>query len=752
MHNMHDFIERFYAHPESGHYLRLLLDLTNDVITLREFLARIHEDFHHAVLLYFIIHGDGTIAPSRRRAWYSGLQDPAFQLPTQEHYAAITTLFETLYQTDEAVYVDLTAQDEALYGAGLRWFREHDISGIYLIPIYHNGETMGFLAMDFREPADIENIAVPFCSIAANYIVHADREQHASVMLDSVHRAITASTDEKLTAFFRKNYFDLSTFLSALEHLNHYVYFGDLQTNTFYINDSMANDFGFAGNIDTNLILSWEDRIPLKQDRELYRNDIADIMKNKRTLHDIRYRVRDVHGNLFWVRCCGRVKWDATMDKPLFFAGTVSRIESAFQVDPITGLAREEAALSFLQSLLKLNRPVSLIGFRLNNFREINEMHGRAVADSLIRAISNGLTSHFSDYIDIFRLDGLRFVAVLSHELNGQIEASYEFIRDLINKVFSAFQATSNTPAYFALMQDIGSGHDAQNILFDMMCMLDLAKDSPNEPYVMFSTQHLENRRNISRLLLAINDDVQNGFRNFRTVIQPTVAAGDHRVTSGEMLCRWQHEGKDVSPGIFIPILERTRQIQNLGRWIFEQAVVLVKEIIKTHPDFTLGFNVSYHQVLDSTFLPFMHETLLKHKVDGNHLVAELTETNYNENPHALQDFLLSCQDFGIKLALDDFGTGYSSLELLLKHPSDIVKIDRSLMKEMSSSSRSRDFINSIVYACHNFDKKVVVEGVETEEELAVVTDAGCDYIQGFYFYQPLELRSFYDILKANPA
>lgn len=751
MQNMSKLIEQFYTHPASSRYLRLLLDMTSGIITLHDFWARAYEDFCHDSLFYFIIQSDGTVTPSCRHTWYNSLQNQYFHPPKKETYMAITAMFETLYRRDDYVHVDLTELDPSLCKSGLQWFFDHNIVDIYLIPVYHNNSSVGFLAVDFKASSNLESIAIPFYSIAVDYIVHADHRQPVSVMMDSVHRSITAKTDEKLAQFFQQNYFDLSSFLSALEHLNHYVYFGDLQTNTFFINDSLASDFGFSGNIATNLLVSWEERIPLKQDKELYIKDIADIMKHKRTLHDIRYRVRDVHGNLFWIRCCGRVKWDATMENPLFFAGTISRIESAFQVDPVTGLPREEAALSFLQSLLNLKHPISLIGFRLNNFREINEMYGRITADNLIRTISNGLTNHFSDYIDIFRLDGLRFVAVLSNALNEKLEASYAYIRDHINETFSSFQFTSNSSAYFALMQDITNA-DPQSILGDMMIMLDLAKESPNEPYVMFSTQHLVHRKNMSRLLLAINEDIQSDFRNFRTVIQPTVDAVKHCITSGEMLCRWQHEGKDISPGIFIPILERTRRIQDLGRWIFDQAVTQVKQITQTHPSFTLSFNVSYHQVLDPAFVPFMQETLRRHNIEGSHLVAELTETNYNENPRALQDFLLACQNLGIKLALDDFGTGYSSLELLLKHPSDIVKIDRSLMKEMSSSSRSREFINSIVYSCHKFDKKVVVEGVETEAELSVVTEAGCDYIQGFYFYRPLEIASFYDTLKANPA
>lgn len=128
----------------------------------------------------------------------------------------------------------------------------------------------------------------------------------------------------------------------------------------------------------------------------------------------------------------------------------------------------------------------------------------------------------------------------------------------------------------------------------------------------------------------------------------------------------------------------------------------------------------------------------------------ELTETHYDDSPMKLQQFIDGCKALNMRVALDDFGAGYSSLELLLKYPSDIVKLDRSLMQGMSNSAENYDFISSIVYSCHKFRKKVCVEGVETQLELDIATKAGCDYAQGYYFYRPLELTALYDLIAKN--
>ena len=130
--------------------------------------------------------------------------------------------------------------------------------------------------------------------------------------------------------------------------------------------------------------------------------------------------------------------------------------------------------------------------------------------------------------------------------------------------------------------------------------------------------------------------------------------------------------------------------------------------------------------------------------------MIELTETHFDEMPDYLEHFIERCDKAGISFVLDDFGTAYSSLHMLLQYPADLIKLDRTLMCELTSSTEKLNFMMSIIYACHRFGKKVCVEGVETQEELQIVRQTECDFIQGFYFYKPLELPDFYRILRSK--
>ena len=151
---------------------------------------------------------------------------------------------------------------------------------------------------------------------------------------------------------------------------------------------------------------------------------------------------------------------------------------------------------------------------------------------------------------------------------------------------------------------------------------------------------------------------------------------------------------------------------------------------------------------MDRTLFESILALLQKYEVPPYNLLLELTESHFDEMPDYLERFVRQCHKVGIRFALDDFGNAYSFLQLLLQYPADLVKLDRSLMQEITLSEEKQNFMQSIIYACHKFGKQVCIEGVETKEELQVVRQMHCDFIQGFYFYRPTELQDLYPLLE----
>lgn len=546
-----------------------------------------------------------------------------------------------------------------------------------------------------------------------------------------------------LYRFIENNYFSLDMFFSSLSVGEQYPFFGDVQKDTWFVSDTMKESWGFENNVVYNLLNKWEAFIPYKEDLEIYRNDIQDMLTLHKNGHDLIYRVKDKTGEEFWIRCYGLMKWNEDKTIPLFFCGIVLKLSSAFLIDPITNFSKENDAIKDIGEILHSGSPATFICFRLNGFGEINEVRGRQAGNNLLKDIGLRLQKSFDDTVQFYRLDGLRFLMIASEHCGTSIEDLSKKIKNVVFSLYSEYNLPIRYPCSVGILGDIKPGSTAHEVMTNVISVLEMAKNSP-EVDTIFNNQTMQHHREQKQMMMELTKDVTNDLANFRVVIQPIVSAVTHKIVGGELLIRWKYHGQDISPMIFIPYLEENNLIQKVGRWIFKQAVAQCKRINTHSPDFFLDFNVSYHQIRDEKLLPYMDSVLKSYNLEGSRLVMELTETHYNDNPIKLMEFIESCKKMGMRIALDDFGVGYSSLEMLVKYPANIVKLDRSLMKKMSDSYEISDFITTIVYACHKFGKLVCVEGVESDTELQIVTEASCDVVQGYYFYKPLELDEIY--------
>lgn len=561
--------------------------------------------------------------------------------------------------------------------------------------------------------------------------------------------AINLQMNEKTSfqTFIRENYYDAEAFFRSVAAPEgpYYLYLGDLQSNLYYISDNMRDDFGFQENIVQDLIEKWSLRIRDPEDNFLYHQDLQQMFDQKKDIHSLRYRVTDKDGKSAWVHCRGILKWSDDKTVPLFFSGCVSRLESKFSIDFSTGFWRQQAALNSLSALGEKQEMARIIGFGLNHFTYINESRGRVSGDMLLRSIADSLTQELGRQYTFYRLDGIRFMAVSKNGRKFDDPEDVGRIRRIIEKCYTARKLSSKQAASFGVLHFPEDGRLPQEILENTITLINIAKVTPELEYAVFSQDVISKKKDKSKMAIRLSECVDKNFSDFRIVIQPIVSCGAGKVIGGETLLRWKYHGQDISPVIFIPLLEETRLILPVGKWVFEQAVTICKRIIEDQPDFLLSFNVSYLQILDDTFLPFIKQTLEKSGLDGRNLMVELTETHFDEMPMRLKNFVAACQEMGMRFALDDFGNGFSSLQMLFKYPVNVVKLDRTLMNEITHSHENMDFIMSIIYACHRAGKEVCVEGVETDNELLAVRRTDCDMIQGYYFYKPLELAVLLD-------
>ena len=526
-----------------------------------------------------------------------------------------------------------------------------------------------------------------------------------------------------------------------------YFYLGDMRRNLFYISDNMREDFGFQSNLVQDLLQLWANRISTPEFQDLFWQDISRMLREKRTIHDLRYRVRDVQGHNQWIRCYGILKWNEDKTKPLFFSGRVTHQDANFVVDPLTGFPREHASLQQLGELEQEGEKTLVIGFSLNGITEVNNTNGREFGDRLLKKVADALTEHLSWKMCFYRLEGLRCMAIVNPVCAEEgADSLVGQILDIVASCYTNMDVSVGKACSFGLMEYPNREVAAQDLVESLVSLIRVAKQEPKLPYVDYSTPNIRRIKQMSNMVLTLRQDVARNMENFRIVIQPVVSAGSGSAIGGEVLLRWTFEGQDISPAIFIPILEKDGLIQEVGRWVFEQAVCTCVRLHAYDPTFYLTFNISLHQLSDPLLLPFMEETLAKYRLEGSSLVAELTESCLDEQPEQLACFVEQCQKLGLYVALDDFGSGYSSLRMLLQYPSSIIKLDRSLVQEVTESEAKMNFIRSIVFACHQFGKTVCMEGVEDAGQNEIILNTGCDMIQGYY-YRPMELGDMYRLV-----
>ena len=661
-------------------------------------------------------------------------------------------------ERDQAVIInnveDIKESDPQLYAA----LKSQDIEAWAAVSVRVKGEVTGFIGVDNPDVDKIPALARLLSGISCLVAQGLERRNlNALAGYSSGQRRPTVSgrspepadgqEDEALAQYLQNNYFDPILFFKALSLPDYYPYIGDLQSNLFYVSDEMRDVFGFSDNIVPDLVGEWASRIADPKDAELFREDMEQLLRGEKDVHDLYYRIRDKKGDDVWVHCHGLIKWDQDRTKPLFFSGGVAHQKKNFTVDAVTNLPKEYVALQKIRELQNQQIGLTVIGFTLNNFSEINELRGRHAADLFLGKIAKTLTKEFDNKLMFYRLDGMRFLAVVLPEGAESAEELIRQIRQTISDVYYGSNIMVQSPCSFALINENGDDTLPQDILVNIVALLTQAKNIPEKEYLTYSPQDVYSQKIKAQMMMELNKNVLDGFKNFRIAVQPVVSTKDMKVISGEVLLRWRYEGKDVSPTIFVPMLEDSRLILKVGQWVLEQAIRTCSRVLTYLPDFYLAVNASYYQIVDPEFLPFVETVLEKYHFSGRHLVLEMTETHYDEAPAKVRQFVENCRQLGIRVAIDDFGDGYASLAFLIKYPAAIVKLDRSLINEITGSEDNINFIASIVYACHRFGKKVCAEGVETKEELTLLKDSGCDLIQGYYFYRPLELNSFYELL-----
>jgi diguanylate cyclase len=245
-------------------------------------------------------------------------------------------------------------------------------------------------------------------------------------------------------------------------------------------------------------------------------------------------------------------------------------------------------------------------------------------------------------------------------------------------------------------------------------------------------------------------NEIFEAYKNKEFILfhQPIVDLKTKKIIGSEALIRWESPKQGmISPGKFIDIMENSSMIIPIGYWIFEQCFVDSKIIQeKTKSPFSISINVSGRQFLHHEFIPTIKSLVIKHQINPKDFKIEIIERVMMESG-TLTNILNQLRDIGFEISLDDFGTGFSSLQYLADMPIDYLKIDRSFVMNLFKDQKTQAVVKSILYLAKQLNLKVITEGLETPDEVQLMTDLGSDYGQGYLFSKPVKFDDFLKLL-----
>lgn len=410
--------------------------------------------------------------------------------------------------------------------------------------------------------------------------------------------------------------------------------------------------------------------------------------------------------------------------------------------DPLTGLPNRRLLQDRLQIALKRSsrsgNSVALLYLDLDRFKNINDSMGHHAGDMLLSQMAERFNDILRDDDLVCRLGGDEF-AIILHDIKRN-----DFAANVAEKLLKAVSSPviiDNTEVVVTVSIGIALyPKDADNIEIlakHADIALYHAKDEGKNTYRFYDNELNLVSRDRLRMEEALRYSLEQGELTLH--YQPKVCLTQGKAVGVEALLRWHNaEFGSVAPLRFIPVAEETGLIIPIGEWVLRTACTQQVAWQQQGLELTMAVNLSAVQFNSPTLIERIAAIIDETGIQPDRLELELTESSLVSNPKLATQTLEQLRSLGISIAIDDFGTGYSSLSYLKSFPINVLKIDRSFVRDLANNSGDRAIARSIVDLANNLGMITVAEGVETGEQSSILNEIGCNYVQGFLFAGPV--------------
>ncbi|WP_321382151.1 EAL domain-containing protein [Rhizobium sp.] len=403
--------------------------------------------------------------------------------------------------------------------------------------------------------------------------------------------------------------------------------------------------------------------------------------------------------------------------------------------DSLTGIANRRSLFGRMDVLVRDQQPFWIGILDLDGFKSINDIYGHAVGDGLLCDVVMRLEQFASDEIEFGRIGGDEFAILVTGPLDAvDVEQLGTTLIAAISVAYEISLLQLNVSGTIGFAHFPTMGQTSRAIYERADFALYRGKQYARRSTIIFNGIQEEEMKKAITLERGLRE--ADLSRELYLVFQPQMDVIAHKIVSFEALARWESPTLGaISPERFIRAAERAGLIQRVTESLFSKGL----DALETWPeDISISFNLSAQDVADRAFIFSLTSQVFARGIRPDRIEFEITETAVMKDIAASRSLLEDLSSAGFKVALDDFGSGYSSFAYIDQLPLDKVKIDKSFVRQVRHSAASREIVASIITLCHNLNLKCVLEGVETEDEMATLTPMTPQIIQGYLFGKPM--------------
>lgn len=415
---------------------------------------------------------------------------------------------------------------------------------------------------------------------------------------------------------------------------------------------------------------------------------------------------------------------------------------NAAEKDHLTGLYTKDFFTEYIKQIEKYNpeKKMDIMVINIEHFHLINELYGRKQGDKVLICIADILSKLFEQTQDIGCRTEADYFYVYSE--NG---TNYE---DILVGLLSGLEESvpsSHVRLRMGVYADVDKSLMPENWIDRAKTACDRIRGDYSRHIAYYNNEFYEKSKYQERLINDIDEAISS--KDLIVYYQPkySIQCDKPTLKSAEALIRWKHpEFGMISPGDFIPLFESNGLIQKLDRYVWKEAARQVGEWKKTYGiSVPVSVNVSRMDIYYPKLRDDFKELLKENGLETNELMIEITESAYADNADQLVNVIENLRSDGFVIEMDDFGSGYSSLNMLTTIPIDALKMDMKFIRNMQKDEKSMKLVELVLDIAKFLQVPVIAEGVETEEQLMLLKERGCDIIQGYYFSKPVPAEEF---------